>query len=375
MWIPFLEIQREYKGSYPYNNIDIKFMILNVLIACPKVETNYICSLNHFLQISKSVYNCHRSLYDFWDGGCKSDTDILHIQWPEALFDWSEPTAAELALLNDKLQDWSRSASIISTVHNYHPHLGESESFRRLYRRVYEFSEGIIHLGQASKRWLPSAYSNAASTPQTVISHGDQSCLQNSVSQSEARQHLNLQPGDKVVLSLGHHRHMHELRRAVNSFHEMGDSNRKLIIAGKTPLPNSRSRRYRNYLYWKIKVDPRIRLYEGWIEKNQIQFFVNAADVLLIPRKNVLNSGNVSLGFTFGVPVVGPNEGVVGEVLASTGNPVFDPCSPKQIAEAISKALKDDNLGMRNKMYSNDYQDWQHIAKQHISFYQKVMRI
>jgi hypothetical protein len=88
------------------------------------------------------------------------------------------------------------------------------------------------------------------------------------------------------------------------------------------------------------------------VEESDAQHYLNAADVLFIPRFHVLNSGNVTLGMTFGRVVVGPDSWDVGELLRETGNPVFDPDRPETAARALDEAFRLARagiIGTRNK--------------------------
>ncbi len=58
-----------------------------------------------------------------------------------------------------------------------------------------------------------------------------------------------------------------------------------------------------------------------------------------------LNSGNITLGFTFGLVVLGRNGGDIGEILKETKNPVFDPADDKSIKIALNTSL---NLAQDN---------------------------
>jgi hypothetical protein len=66
----------------------------------------------------------------------------------------------------------------------------------------------------------------------------------------------------------------------------------------------------------------------------------------MIQRKRILNSGNLPMGFYFGKPVVGPDVGNVGEILRSTGNPVFDPEDCASVAASLSRGFECANAGM-----------------------------
>jgi len=154
----------------------------------------------------------------------------------------------------------------------------------------------------------------------------------------------------------------------------LGPPTRRLVVAGRTCLPKSRRYLYRTAAYWPLRVDPRIHTAPGVVPDDRVQVYLKAADALLIPRSGVLNSGNVALGFTFGLPVVGPHEGVVGEVLRATGNPTFDATSAWSFSKAISAALASPGLGEANLAYAREHMQWPTIAKAHVAWIKQLQR-
>lgn len=300
-----------------------------------------------------------------------SDADLIHIQWPEALFEWKRPKTWQLAWLEDRLDRWSSTSAIVTTVHNYEPHT--LEGCDGLYRMVYEKSDGIVHLGEASKNWFFDQYDFASEKQHTIIPHGNYTCFPDRVTSAEARSQLNLAPDDYVCLCFGAIRHHEERALLVEAFDYLSGWRKKMVIAGgaggDVPLPSRRSLQY-----WRIKYDPRLLIHDEWIPDDEVQLYLRAADVVVIPRQGVLNSGNVVLGFTFGRPVVGPDEGVIGEVLREMGNPVHEPGNPKALAEALEKALSlQSELGEQNRGYALDRRDWGRVGSNHVEFYAQVL--
>jgi glycosyltransferase involved in cell wall biosynthesis len=92
----------------------------------------------------------------------------------------------------------------------------------------------------------------------------------------------------------------------------------------------------RNLVRLYYRAHPSFIFNYSFVPEDETQVYLNAADVLFIPRLRVLNSGNVTLGMTFGRVVVGPDSWDVGELLKSTGNPVFDPAVPSSASAALS---------------------------------------
>lgn len=60
----------------------------------------------------------------------------------------------------------------------------------------------------------------------------------------------------------------------------------------------------------------------------------------MIPRKDILNSGNIPLAFLYHKVVVGPDTGNNGELLAITGNPSFDPDDREDIVRALETGAR-----------------------------------
>jgi len=71
---------------------------------------------------------------------------------------------------------------------------------------------------------------------------------------------------------------------------------------------------------------------------------------------------------------VGPNVGVVGEVLRETGNPVFDPASTQSVGEALERGceLQAEGKGDENAAYAAEHMNWTTIAGQHVRFYHRL---
>ena len=67
-----------------------------------------------------------------------------------------------------------------------------------------------------------------------------------------------------------------------------------------------------------------ITIFHKYIPDDLLVNICKKSDILLICRNKSLNSANVALGFSFGCLVVGPDEGIVGEILRKNKNIVFD---------------------------------------------------
>jgi glycosyltransferase involved in cell wall biosynthesis len=336
---------------------------LSVLFSS-ELQNKYVNQLVWGLNRSAVGVHATGDLLSLWRA--PGSHDVLHIQWPEALLRWRRPEPWEMDWLEDRLNIWSQTSIIVTTVHNYKPHT--LEDCEALYTLVYGHSDGLIHLGEASREYFFTTYDFAASKSHTIIPHGDYSCFPDNITRSQARGQMGLNDKDEVFACVGRIRHSDERDILLQAFDQLKPLRKKLLLAGYQP-PLSRA----TLKYWRLNVDPRIKIFADWIPDDAVQRYVNAADALIIPRQGSLNSGNVALGFTFGRVVVGPDEGVIGEVLRETGNPVFEPGNASSLAGAMREALEvKDTIGPSNKRYALEEMNWETVASRHAAFYGEI---
>jgi glycosyltransferase involved in cell wall biosynthesis len=312
--------------------------------------------------------------------------DIVHLHWPELLVksrlsDMSQDhklTEHDFMAVISSLEKLKKAgAKICITVHNETPHKNAS-AYGDFYRDIYRLCDGIIHMGSASESILEREFPGISDgKPTAVIPHGDYSYFPSDKSREYCRQWLGVAEEEKLVLSFGAIRSKKELEMAVSAFKKADVSNGRYLMAGRLPSPYKSQLSHftdRKILYANM-FQPSIQTYEEPIGKNDVQLFLKAADLLFIPRFNTLNSGNVPLGFTFGKVVAGPDYGVIGEMLNTTGNPVFDPSDIRSIAQAIRKGLdlSAANHGEKNLEYAEKHLKWEMIAEKTSALYQELL--
>lgn len=299
--------------------------------------------------------------------------DILQLHWPEALFGWRPPTAEELARLRARLEAWRRACPVIALVHNSRPHYSESPSYEALYDGVYEAVDGVVHMGRASLSEYQGRYPRQRDLPAAIIPLGLASAFRTDLARNDARATLRLRSADFVVTSFGALRHTEEIRLLLRGFRGVRLRRKRLVVAARS-IPLSQSRAGTALLLARVALDPRMRLSVGRLPDERVPVYVNAADVLVVPRKHILNSGLVQLAFTVGRVVVGPRRGVVGEVLEETGNPTFDPDRPSTLARALEEAadLARAGKGDWNRAFGEDHWTWDRVAGLYGAFYRKV---
>ena len=96
----------------------------------------------------------------------------------------------------------------------------------------------------------------------------------------------------------------------------------------------------------------------GFLSSEELNEWLCASDIVLIQRKDILNSGNVALAYSASKVVVGPDLGNVGEILKETHNYIFNPDNREMVCKEVKKAIdacrKDRNLGSANYEYAKN---------------------
>lgn len=313
--------------------------------------------------------------------------DIIHLHWPELLVksrlsDMSQDhklTENDFYIVLDALREKkSRGSKICITVHNETPHKNSSV-YHDFYSDIYRLCDGIIHMGAASKTMIECEYPGLSDGKHSaIIPHGDYSYFSADKPRETCRDWLGISDEEKLVLSFGAIRSKTELEMAVSAFKQADVKNGRYLMAGSLPSPYKSQLSHftdRKILYTNM-FHPAIQTYEEPIGKNDVQLFLKAADLLFIPRFNTLNSGNVALGFTFGKVVIGPDYGVIGEMLRATRNPVYDPFNVERIAQAIQIGLElaAKNHGEKNRKYAQQNMGWGNVAMKTSALYQKILK-
>lgn len=112
-----------------------------------------------------------------------------------------------------------------------------------------------------------------------------------------------------------------------------------------------------------------IRFSHEVIPDDLMQCYFCAADVMLIQRLDILNSGNLPMAFHAGKVVVGPDVGNVGQILSETGNFTFNPHDMSNAVSALLKALTETTKGKENKTYATEHWSSSLIATSLLKIY------
>jgi beta-1,4-mannosyltransferase len=302
----------------------------------------------------------------FWTG--HSDIDVVHLQWPEYLLLRGMRLPDDVPALHGRLAAWKRRAVVIATVHNPGPH-DRQAGWMELYETLYGACDGIVHHGRRSQEWFAATFPALARIPSTVVPHGAYSSFPLTLSRDAAREGLGIRSDERVVLVFGQFRTTAELALVARGFAAARVAEKCLLLSSAFPLQRFESVRD---VWLRLRYLSRLRhvLLPREIPARDVQRPFLAADLLLLQRHTGLNSGNLSLAFSFGLPVVTPDVGVFGERARDTGNFAFDPVTPEQAGRTLERAFATDlrELGRRNRTLAEHDWSWPHIAARLLDF-------
>lgn len=109
----------------------------------------------------------------FWKGEI---FDVIHFQWPEALFQWRLPRQEETALFSAALREHKKRALIVTTVHNIDPHPALGVRGEATLELVYGATDDFIHLSEGARELFAEKYGAKTwwrKARHHVIEHGD----------------------------------------------------------------------------------------------------------------------------------------------------------------------------------------------------------
>jgi beta-1,4-mannosyltransferase len=300
--------------------------------------------------------------------------DVVHLHWIHDFLGGSKGTPTRR---NVYWFDWQlrvlkvRGVRIVWTVHNLKGHeAGTDDRDRDAHRRLIERADAIIlHCAMAREALIELYEPSAAARERLhVLPHG--SYVEHydvDADASAAREALGLPARGTVFAFVGAirgYKNVGELLDAFSSVPDLGPDAR-LLICGK-PLPKKLGRE----LEERAAADPRIILRLDRIPDEELSGILRAADVAVLPFRNILTSGSAILALSHGRPVIAPAMGCLPETLPEDASILYDPDAPGALRGAIKAAAGADlaTMGERARAYA-DTLDWGPIAAETARLY------
>jgi len=297
---------------------------------------------------------------------------VWHIHWPESLLNIRNPAMAAFKMAGfltaiDLVR--MRGGKVIWTVHNLQAHdalhpVLEAWFWRRFIPRV----DGVISLSETALALAQEKFARLRSLPAVVIPHGHY--RENyRLYTGDARADLGI-PGDaRVVLFFGEVRRYKNVEALVRAFRGVGDRNVVLLIAGRPKDPALAEN-----LRKEAPRDTRVRLNLQFIAREQVARYFAAADLVVLPYRQILNSGAALLALSFSRPVLVPDLGSMANLRDDFGTGWV-----RTFAGEIDTPTLEDALGWAAQPRPSvcpmpENYRWESIRTQTLRFYAEVLR-
>ena len=190
---------------------------------------------------------------------------------------------------------------------------------------------------------------------------------------TDVRSHVGAADDERLVVIIGRLASRLKLEGLLDAVAAMPLVNEhvkaRLVIVGWCPDPG-----YAQQIRNAIACSPRaatMEWREGFVPNEAVAVWLRACDVVVMPYRNIYQSGVVFLCLRFGVPVVGTNVGSLAEFIDSDSGIITATNDPAGIADALDRFFSDptrfrrDEIARRAAKYRWDRQC---LAIKHLYF-------
>jgi D-inositol-3-phosphate glycosyltransferase len=265
---------------------------------------------------------------------------------------------------------------IAFTAHNVNQARRDSKDSwwnRFTLKMQYSFCDHIFVHTQKMKGELCGDFSVAESSV-TVLRHPVNNAFPDTeLTPGEAKRQLGLKDREKTVLFFGRIRPYKGIEYLLDAFRVLAadrQTSYRLIIAGE---PKKGSEEYLHEIRRRVERDfepGEVMLRIQFIPDEEMELYLKGADVLVLPYKEIFQSGVLFLAYSFGLPVVATDVGSFREEIVE-GHTGFlcKPGDPAELAKAIETYFASDlykNLKVRRqelKDYANTHHSWHAVAE------------
>ena len=308
---------------------------------------------------------------------------ILHLHWLELLY--SAPTAGRtigrLATVLARLA-WvkARGGKIVYTVHNLRPHEQDAPALNRVANVALSALADALHVHDEQARMeaaqvygRPPKRGYGVPTERIfVVPHGSYiGAYPNGCSRQEAREKLGLPEGAIAYLCLGQIRRYKGIEDLIAAFKQLpGDAGScRLVLAGHV-----HDSAYAESLSQLTRGHENILTRFQYVEDAELQYFMNACDVCVLPYRDITTSGAAILAFSFGKPVIAPALGGFSELAAGGRGIVYDPKASDGLLHALQEARSGDMevAGQQALAWAREH-EWRALAPRFRHIYESVL--
>lgn len=249
-------------------------------------------------------------------------------------------------------------ARIVCTLHNLTPHNAKDPA---LHQRVYyRFLHRCNWIRVFDNTTISSASELFGVPAERFKScpEGDFTTLYpDTIQKKEALDYLNIPTDIRAVLFFGTISRYKGIETLITAFNRMADSKKLLLIAGRAA-----DQVYLQEL--KSAAGDRVIFHPQFIQLDAVQYYMRAADFVILPFHSIENSGSVILAMGFKKLVVAPAKGILPARLKAQAAFLY---TENGLEAALEKAFSTDtetmnSIGLANYQLVKEYR-WSDFGK------------
>jgi D-inositol-3-phosphate glycosyltransferase len=275
---------------------------------------------------------------------------------------------------------------VVLTAHNVNAGKRDSKDTRlnRLTLRIqYRLSHHIFVHTEKMKVDLIEEF-GVQGERVTVIPFGINNAVPNtSLTPAGAKQRLGLRKDEKTILFFGRITPYKGLEYLIAAFRQLLGQRQsyRLIIAGKPDRCEEYWRAIREEIREYVQKG-QVLLKANFIPDDETEVYFKAADVVVLPYRDIYQSGVLFLGHSFGLPVVAADVGSLkDEIVEGKTGFVFRPEDSVDLARVIEQYFASELYADLNdrrceiRAYATERHSWDAVSQMTMSAYASLLRI
>lgn len=263
---------------------------------------------------------------------------------------------------------------IVWTAHDLKHHENRYPKLDRIFTTLFaRLTHAIIAHGKTAKQEVIKAFHLRNDDKIFVIPHGNYfDYYENKIDRAEARHALGIPDASLVMLFLGLIRPYKGVIELIDAFRQLECEGVYLAIAGKVSTEELTEQ-----IKQKTLDRDNIKFMPGFVADDQIQVYMNACDIAVLPYRNILTSGSIVLAMSFGRACIAPQRGCITDMLNDSGALLYDPNSEDGLLQAMNRAVQKKadlpQMGEYNRQLAEQW-SWNRVAEMTLDVYQWCLK-
>lgn len=263
--------------------------------------------------------------------------DVVHFHWLDPYLlagSWAKSLLKSLVFLAQLWLCRWRGKRIVWTAHNLTSHEASHPRLQSFFsRRVFAASHRVLAHGETCGRLVAENFGGDLRKVRVVPHANYLDDYPQEVSPDEARRVVGAPDDAFVYLFVGSIRGYKGVGELIETFGKLDRPDARLIVAGKA-FTDELAEELRQL----ADATPGASFHHGFVERDAMQNYLGAADVVVLPYRKILTSGTLLLAASFGRVAIVPDAPSLLDTIDPRGVLPFDRDDPDALLEAMRAA-------------------------------------